>query len=93
MTNEISMAISLQYNLVEIQLSGSGIDIYRTRARLDEMNGKENIQRVENVGNVLVNGNQVGCSYKEFLACNLKEYVGKGGVVVLTRWIEKMEFV
>ncbi|GJV18202.1 putative reverse transcriptase domain-containing protein, partial [Tanacetum coccineum] len=47
----------------------------------------------ENVGNVLVNGNQVGCSYKEFLACNPKEYDGKGGVVVLTRWIEKMKSV
>ncbi|GKC05479.1 hypothetical protein Tco_0997089, partial [Tanacetum coccineum] len=33
--------------------------------------------------NVLVNGNWVGCSYKEFLACNPKEYVGKGRVVVL----------
>nr|GEU41696.1 reverse transcriptase domain-containing protein [Tanacetum cinerariifolium] len=51
----------------------------------------ENIQ--ENVGNVLVNGNRVGCSYKEFLACNSKEYDGKGCVVVLTRWIEKMENV
>ncbi|GJX47160.1 putative reverse transcriptase domain-containing protein [Tanacetum coccineum] len=36
---------------------------------------------------------QVGCSYKEFLSCNPKEYDGKGGVVVLTRWIKKMEFV
>ncbi|GJX49594.1 hypothetical protein Tco_0276439 [Tanacetum coccineum] len=43
----------------------------------------ENVQ--ENVGNVIVNGNRVGCSYKEFLACNPKEYDGKGGVVVLTR--------
>ncbi|GJT77950.1 putative reverse transcriptase domain-containing protein [Tanacetum coccineum] len=51
----------------------------------------ENVQ--ENVRNVLVNGNRVGCSYKEFLACNPKEYDGKGGVVVLTRWIEKIEFV
>ncbi|GJY38449.1 putative reverse transcriptase domain-containing protein [Tanacetum coccineum] len=51
----------------------------------------ENVQ--ENVRNVLVNGNWVGCSYKEFLACNPKEYDGKGGDVVLTRWIEKMEFV
>ncbi|GJR24921.1 putative reverse transcriptase domain-containing protein [Tanacetum coccineum] len=32
-----------------------------------------------------------GCSYKEFLACNPTEYDGKGGDVVLTRWIEKME--
>ncbi|GJT49195.1 hypothetical protein Tco_0975352 [Tanacetum coccineum] len=37
----------------------------------------ENVQ--ENVGNVIVNGNRVGCSYKEFLACNPKEYDGKGG--------------
>ncbi|GKB18196.1 reverse transcriptase domain-containing protein [Tanacetum coccineum] len=53
--------------------------------------GNENIQ--ENIRNVLVNSNRVGCSYKEFLACNPKEYDGKGGVVVLTRWIEKMESV
>nr|GEY38913.1 hypothetical protein [Tanacetum cinerariifolium] len=51
----------------------------------------ENVQ--ENVRNVLVNSNRVGCSYKEFLSCNPKEYDGKGGVVVLTRWIEKMENV
>ncbi|GJV29216.1 reverse transcriptase domain-containing protein, partial [Tanacetum coccineum] len=36
-------------------------------------------------------GVQVGCSYKEFLAYNPKEYDGKGGIVVLTRWIEKIE--
>ncbi|GJY85039.1 reverse transcriptase domain-containing protein [Tanacetum coccineum] len=51
----------------------------------------ENVQ--ENVRNVLVNGNRVGCLYKEFLACNPKEYDGKGGAVVLTRCIKKMEFV
>nr|GEV57422.1 hypothetical protein [Tanacetum cinerariifolium] len=45
----------------------------------------------ETVRNVLVNGNRVGYSYKEFLACNPKVYDGKGGVIVLTRWIEKME--
>ncbi|GJT17598.1 putative reverse transcriptase domain-containing protein [Tanacetum coccineum] len=32
-------------------------------------------------------------SYKRFLACNPTQYDGKGGVVVLTRWIEKMESV
>ncbi|GKB83874.1 putative reverse transcriptase domain-containing protein, partial [Tanacetum coccineum] len=47
----------------------------------------------ENVRNVLVNGNRVDCSYKEFLACNPKEYDGKGGVVVFTPWIEKIESV
>nr|GFB37165.1 hypothetical protein [Tanacetum cinerariifolium] len=51
----------------------------------------KNVQ--ENVRNVLVTGNRVGCSYKEFLAYNHKEYDGKGGDVVLTRWIEKMKFV
>ncbi|GJT40041.1 putative reverse transcriptase domain-containing protein [Tanacetum coccineum] len=39
-------------------------------------------------------GNQgVGCTYKEFLACNPKEYDGNGGDVVYTSWIEKMESV
>ncbi|GJT27095.1 reverse transcriptase domain-containing protein [Tanacetum coccineum] len=64
------------------------------RGNVGNQNGNvvnENVQ--ENVGNVIVNGNRVGCSYKEFLACNPKEYDGKGGVVVLTRWIEKMEYV
>ncbi|GJU53016.1 putative reverse transcriptase domain-containing protein [Tanacetum coccineum] len=51
----------------------------------------ENVQ--ENVRNVLVNSNRLGCLYKELLACNPKEYDGKGGAVVLTRWIEKMENV
>ncbi|GJZ25828.1 putative reverse transcriptase domain-containing protein [Tanacetum coccineum] len=51
----------------------------------------ENVQ--ENVGNVLVNGSRVVCSYKEFLVCNPKEYDGKGGSLVLTRWIKKMESV
>ncbi|GJW11452.1 reverse transcriptase domain-containing protein [Tanacetum coccineum] len=73
--------------------------------RVDELNGEGNDQDWdklgvyrkqmgnENMGNVLVNGNRVGCSYKEFLACNSKEFDGKGCVVVITRWIEKMENV
>ncbi|GJU17815.1 reverse transcriptase domain-containing protein [Tanacetum coccineum] len=64
------------------------------RGNVGNQNGNvvnENVQ--ENVGNVIVNGNRIGCSYKEFLACNPKEYDGKGGVVVLTRWIEKIESV
>ncbi|GJV82253.1 putative reverse transcriptase domain-containing protein [Tanacetum coccineum] len=36
------------------------------------------------------NGRNNGCSYKTFIACNPKEFDGKGGVVALTRWIEKM---
>ncbi|GKA75350.1 hypothetical protein Tco_0781728 [Tanacetum coccineum] len=45
------------------------------------------------VGNVLKNNDRRGCIYKEFLACNLKEYDGKGGAIVYARWIEKMESV
>ncbi|GKE45629.1 hypothetical protein Tco_1472913, partial [Tanacetum coccineum] len=71
---------------------------------VDELNGQGNDQGVgangnvegvngENVRNVLVNSNRVGYLYKKFLACNPKEYDGKGGVVVLTQWIEKMESV
>ncbi|GKE40513.1 putative reverse transcriptase domain-containing protein, partial [Tanacetum coccineum] len=67
---------------------------------VDELNGQGNDQGlganrgVEGVNENVegVNGG-VGCSYKEFLACNPKEYDGKGGVVVLTRWIEKIESV
>nr|GEX00346.1 retrotransposon protein, putative, Ty3-gypsy subclass [Tanacetum cinerariifolium] len=43
----------------------------------------ENVQ--ENVGNVIVNGNQVGCSYKEFLVCNPKEYDGRENMVTWTK--------
>ncbi|GJT96743.1 putative reverse transcriptase domain-containing protein [Tanacetum coccineum] len=72
--------------VVESQGGGTGERVGRSGR-----NGNENVQ--ENVGNVIVNGNRVGCSYKEFLACNPKEYDGKGGAAFLTRWIEKMEFV
>ncbi|GKB95868.1 hypothetical protein Tco_0982005 [Tanacetum coccineum] len=36
----------------------------------------DNIQG--DVRNVIVNNNRRGCTYKEFLACNPKEYDGKG---------------
>ncbi|GJX90513.1 hypothetical protein Tco_0343839 [Tanacetum coccineum] len=34
------------------------------------------------VRNVIENNDHRGCTYKEFLACNLKEYDGKGGAIV-----------
>nr|GEX23300.1 putative reverse transcriptase domain-containing protein [Tanacetum cinerariifolium] len=37
------------------------------------------------------NGRNNGCTYKGFMACNPKEYDGKGGAIALTRWIEKIE--
>ncbi|GJT22013.1 putative reverse transcriptase domain-containing protein, partial [Tanacetum coccineum] len=45
------------------------------------------------VRNVIANNDHRGCTYKEFLACNPKEYNGKGGAIVYTRWVEKMESV
>ncbi|GJZ75197.1 putative reverse transcriptase domain-containing protein [Tanacetum coccineum] len=45
------------------------------------------------VRNVTENNDRRGCTYKELLACNPKEYDGKGGTIVYTRWIEKMESV
>ncbi|GKE72250.1 hypothetical protein Tco_1534291, partial [Tanacetum coccineum] len=51
----------------------------------------DNIQG--DVRNVIENNNHRGCTYKEFLACNPKEYDGKRGVIVYTCWIEKMELV
>ncbi|GKC48978.1 hypothetical protein Tco_1071723 [Tanacetum coccineum] len=41
----------------------------------------------------LGNGRNNGCTYKGFMACNPKEYDGKGGAITLTRWIENMENV
>ncbi|GJS20852.1 hypothetical protein Tco_0449484 [Tanacetum coccineum] len=43
--------------------------------------------------NVNVNNGRSGCSYKEFVACKLKKFDGKGGAVAYTRWIKKMEAV
>ncbi|GJT10436.1 hypothetical protein Tco_0857478 [Tanacetum coccineum] len=51
----------------------------------------DNIQG--DVRSVIMNNGQRVCSYKKFLACNLKEYDGKGGAIVYTHWIEKMELV
>ncbi|GKD82245.1 hypothetical protein Tco_1349084, partial [Tanacetum coccineum] len=51
----------------------------------------DNIQG--DVRNVIVNNNRRGCTYKEFLACKLKEYNEKEGAIVYTCWIEKMKSV
>ncbi|GKB88154.1 reverse transcriptase domain-containing protein [Tanacetum coccineum] len=38
-----------------------------------------------------MNNDRGGCSYKDFMACSLKDYDGKGCAIVYTCWIEKME--
>nr|GFD51029.1 reverse transcriptase domain-containing protein [Tanacetum cinerariifolium] len=45
------------------------------------------------VRGVNVGNGRNGSSYKEFMACNPKDYNGKGGVIVYPHWIEKMESV
>ncbi|GJW93617.1 putative reverse transcriptase domain-containing protein [Tanacetum coccineum] len=53
-----------------------------------------NLINDNNQGNVrTMNNGRGGSSYKEFMACNLKDYDGMGGAIVYTRWIEKMELV
>nr|GEU65176.1 reverse transcriptase domain-containing protein [Tanacetum cinerariifolium] len=44
-------------------------------------------------GNATEGNDRRGCTCKEFLACNPKEYDGKGGAIVYTYWIEKIESV
>ncbi|GJY29534.1 putative reverse transcriptase domain-containing protein [Tanacetum coccineum] len=45
------------------------------------------------VRNATEGNDRKGCTSKEFLACSLKEYYGKRGVIVYTRYIEKIESV
>ncbi|GJV39477.1 hypothetical protein Tco_1417917 [Tanacetum coccineum] len=54
-------------------------------------NHASNIQgdvRGVNVGN-----GRIGCLYKDFMTYSPKDYDGKGGTIVYTRWIKKMESV
>nr|GEV89482.1 reverse transcriptase domain-containing protein [Tanacetum cinerariifolium] len=51
--------------------------------RTGEQGGKDD--RNVNLGN-----GRNGCSYKEFMACKLKEFDGKGRVVANIRWVKKM---
>ncbi|GKD52121.1 reverse transcriptase domain-containing protein [Tanacetum coccineum] len=70
----------------------------RTRGRSGDqgdgrINGKGGKQNGDAVNDNIRGDVSRGCTYKEFLACNPKEYDGKGGAIVYTRWIKKMESV
>nr|GEY15822.1 reverse transcriptase domain-containing protein [Tanacetum cinerariifolium] len=57
-------------------------------------NQDDNIVNDNNQGNArTMNNGRGGCSYKDFMACNPKDYDGKGGAIVYTRWIEKMKSI
>ncbi|GJY85502.1 hypothetical protein Tco_0499528 [Tanacetum coccineum] len=54
----------------------------------DDMNQNRNVVNDNiqgNVRNVIMNNDRGGCSFKEFLACNPKEYDGKGDFKTLMR--------
>ncbi|GKG27680.1 hypothetical protein Tco_0406007, partial [Tanacetum coccineum] len=52
-----------------------------------------NVNNAKNGNGGNGNGENNGCCYKGFLACKPRDYDRKGGAIVLTRWIEKMEYV
>nr|GEW90570.1 reverse transcriptase domain-containing protein [Tanacetum cinerariifolium] len=72
------------------QIGSQGSNQVNGRNQNDEA-VNDNIQG--DVRNVIVNNDRRGCTYKEFLSCNPKEYDGKGGAKVYIHWIEKMESV
>nr|GEX81576.1 putative reverse transcriptase domain-containing protein [Tanacetum cinerariifolium] len=70
MVKEMTKEWELIGNLLPAMLAHVG-----NQGNVRNQNGNVVNEKVqENVGNVIVNGNRLGCSYKEFLACNPKEY-------------------
>ncbi|GKE08425.1 hypothetical protein Tco_1411976 [Tanacetum coccineum] len=67
-------------------MSNQGINGSRNDNAIDDSIQEDD--RNVNVGNV-----RNRCSYKEFVACKLKEFDGKGGAVAYIRWVEKIEAV
>nr|GEW12182.1 hypothetical protein [Tanacetum cinerariifolium] len=51
---------------------------------------KEVVEVVKKVIRIM-NNSRGGCLYKEFMACSPKDYDEKGGAIVYTCWIEKIE--
>ncbi|GKE24267.1 hypothetical protein Tco_1435779 [Tanacetum coccineum] len=57
-------------------------------------NQDDNVINDNKQGNVrTMNNGRGGCSYKEFMTCYQKDYDRKGGAIVYTRWIKKMESI
>nr|GEY31668.1 reverse transcriptase domain-containing protein [Tanacetum cinerariifolium] len=78
-------------NLLPIIVAQVGNHVNNQR---NNKNQDDNVINDNNQGNFrTMNNGRGGCSYKEFMACNPKEYDRKGGAIVYTRWFEKMESV
>nr|GEY23669.1 putative reverse transcriptase domain-containing protein [Tanacetum cinerariifolium] len=66
----------------------------RVNNQENNRNQDDNVINDNNQGNVrTMKNSRGGCSYKEFMACNPKDYDGKGGAIVYTCWIKKMKSV
>ncbi|GJR96450.1 hypothetical protein Tco_0268624 [Tanacetum coccineum] len=78
---------------IEVNDGVDGVPDFSTIIEQQLQNLLPTILAQGDVRNVIENNDHRGCTYKEFLACNPKEYDGKGGAIVYTRWIEKMESV
>nr|GEY01741.1 Gag-Pol polyprotein [Tanacetum cinerariifolium] len=74
---------------LEHEASDKEVDSDLESTIITQVTNNLNNENGRNGGN---SGNN-GCTYKGFMACNPKEYDGKGGAIALTRWIKKMENV
>ncbi|GJR83527.1 reverse transcriptase domain-containing protein [Tanacetum coccineum] len=88
---------AVTFNLDQTSRYSSNYDEMKAnRINVIEMACEEYSQEVlgfsdGDVRSVNVGNGRNGCLYKEFMACNPKDYDGKGGAIVYTPWIEKME--
>ncbi|GJX44330.1 putative reverse transcriptase domain-containing protein [Tanacetum coccineum] len=71
----------------DLESTASSKPMLKKTTKADPDRASRNL--TNNVNNA--NGGNNGSTYKGFMACNPKEYDGKGGAIALTRWIEKME--
>nr|GEX28791.1 reverse transcriptase domain-containing protein [Tanacetum cinerariifolium] len=74
-----------------VQVGGQGSEVNDGDQGIGQGNGRN--QNDNAINDNIWGDVSRGCTYKEFLACNLKEYDGKGGAIMYTRWIKKMELV
>ncbi|GKE60686.1 hypothetical protein Tco_1511053 [Tanacetum coccineum] len=77
----------------EVNDGVDGVPNFSTIIAQQLQNLRPTILAQGNVRNNIVSNDHRGCTYKEFLACNPKEYDGKGGAIAYTRWVKKIDSV
>nr|GEU97296.1 hypothetical protein [Tanacetum cinerariifolium] len=85
--------ISSLFVFVKCLISFKPNTITLTQSDLGRCQGNSRNQKGDAINNNIRGDVSRGCTYKEFLICNPKEYDGIRGAIVYTRWIEKMESV